>query len=443
MLTSEKVQSLQADAADMESGSSNQLTLDVQRNNVGGSIRRLDPYSMVRQNHMSQNDEDETTASYELKFGLTHQTCDAGSAIVEVQSQENSLLSIPAKQSSNQTCAFSVYGQSWSCRQGCRCSCHDRKTAEMKFSLPSIVRNICGDVFGGYTGYPVNSTRCDNRNCLRRSQMRLRVVYLFPAWFLKSSIELLVKRSFSGITINLKICRVLQWESGCIFQYARDGNLQLLEQRLIEDPTCVNAQMETGNFPLDAALLWNRMDVARFLLRNGADPYIEGGRNCPSIARATQLVLSNSHSPEVCCMITELLPISAYIEEMGFSFLTKVVIGLCPIHLKSVLQSRDPSILKHLESEDESGRRPLHWAAVRNAPATARELLEAGADVNAKTAFEKRTPLRLAVMCRFRDATQLVGELLNAGADLEQTDGERDTIFSTHAKWATCLSFAN
>lgn len=70
--------------------------------------------------------------------------------------------------------------------------------------------------------------------------------------------------------------------------------------------------------------------------------------------------------------------------------------------------------LDSVKTTQADGMTALHWAAFHEAGAIAQQLIDAGADVNAKTAYSI-TPLSIA--CE-RDNAQMVELLLNAGADV-------------------------
>ncbi|MCS5717671.1 ankyrin repeat domain-containing protein [Herbiconiux sp. CPCC 205763] len=66
-------------------------------------------------------------------------------------------------------------------------------------------------------------------------------------------------------------------------------------------------------------------------------------------------------------------------------------------------------------AKDSNGWTPLHFAAQEHAVATARELIRLGSDVNARDKFEK-PPLSVAVYAA-GEADQMVTLLLDSGAD--------------------------
>ncbi|ETS82463.1 hypothetical protein PFICI_04339 [Pestalotiopsis fici W106-1] len=332
---------------------------------------------------------------------------------------------------SSQACAFAVHSQPSNCADKCPCSCHRRRPLESRFSLPPLLRNICGTLFGGYKGDPIVSSRCDRSQCLRQGHMRLRLTYLFPSWFLRRVLHTFINWSQGSITVSLKTCDIRASESFAAFKSAHEGNLQVLEQCLRDDPAGVNAWAVNGSAPLHAAIYVGWVQGVETLLKYGADAYLEGPGNPSAISKASQLILCERLSPSICCRLVELLPVSSYVKDLDLSFLAKVVIGICPISLESILQSHDPLILAQLDSLDESGRTPLHWAAARNDAVASRILIQAGANVNIRTALENYTPLTEAIRCSPADTTILVDTLIDAGADINAVDSYKLTPLTT------------
>lgn len=269
--------------------------------------------------------------------------------------------------------------------------------------------------------------------------MRLHLTYIFPTWFLRYVLHTLINWSHGSITFSLKLCDIRPNESFPAFFCALQGNIDVLEQCLREDPTCVNAWSANGATPLHSALHVSWMQGVEVCLKYGADPYSEGPGIPSAISKATQMILCEMLSPSDCCKLVELLPISSYINDIDLSFLAKVVIGICPVSLESILQSRDPLILAQIDSLDETGRTPLHWAAARNDAFASRKLIQAGANVNVPSALGNYTPLTEAILQSTVDTTILVDTLIDAGADVNSMDNFSMTPFLT-ACWTADLS---
>lgn len=75
------------------------------------------------------------------------------------------------------------------------------------------------------------------------------------------------------------------------------------------------------------------------------------------------------------------------------------------------------------EVKDDNGMGPLHWAAKNGHPEVAETLIDAGADVNAKTVNAASvTPLHLACTSPAFGTTQVVDVLIRKGADVDTGD---------------------
>lgn len=58
-----------------------------------------------------------------------------------------------------------------------------------------------------------------------------------------------------------------------VVQAAEAGDLERVQELVLEDPQMVNYQEENKHTPLEKAVKGNHLGVARFLLQHGADPY--------------------------------------------------------------------------------------------------------------------------------------------------------------------------
>ena len=103
-------------------------------------------------------------------------------------------------------------------------------------------------------------------------------------------------------------------------------------------------------------------------------------------------------------------------------------LGYTPLHYAA--ESGKPDIVKVLikvgadvDAKDKDGDTPLHITAFNGYTAIAKALLEAGAEVNAKNNYG-RTPLHVAAQL---GRLETVEALLEAGADPTVTDGDGET----------------
>lgn len=97
----------------------------------------------------------------------------------------------------------------YQCDRFCLCQCH-RVT---NLATPNSLGNVIGRLFIGYVGVPLLNHRTCNRVTCRhgRSQMRIRIAYLFPLWFALRLIALTITKasttfmwtlSFPAVTLS-------------------------------------------------------------------------------------------------------------------------------------------------------------------------------------------------------------------------------------------------
>lgn len=343
------------------------------------------------------------------------------------------------QQSSSDTVSFTMSsGNSFSqCDRDCPCSCHPKETRRTLSAFPRVLAGICGAMFIGYTGYPVTRPACDHRFCRKRGQMQLAVVYFFPLWFLRSVLVFMMNKTMSsGITIRLSLYQRVTVVPGDIFSAADTGDLELGRRCIRENPACVNfISAVNGRTPLSHSVPQADIPFIQMLLQNGADPYIqaEPSPSAVKIGAYYILVQDENYTPQLVQEIRTILPISQAIDDMEFSLLHKVVLGISPLNLKTLLQSRDRTVLGLLNSTDETGRTPLHWAAARNDARATQELLEAGADIN-PLGMRRRSPLAEAITSGYDDCVDI---LLSAGADIHSTSEDGFSIFHLAAVYST------
>ena len=64
------------------------------------------------------------------------------------------------------------------CRPWCSCQCHIRRSVR----TPEVVSGFLGSLFIGYSGVPVLTQSCSEKQCRRRSTLRVVASYQFPQW---------------------------------------------------------------------------------------------------------------------------------------------------------------------------------------------------------------------------------------------------------------------
>ena len=199
-----------------------------------------------------------------------------------------------------------------------------------------------------------------------------------------------------------------------LHQAVRDGNLAEVE-RLIKTGENVNSVDRAGSTPLLDATFSGRLEMARFLLAQGADPNLPNAENGAS--PLSYAVLS-SHP----AMVQLLLASGAHVD-------TRSRDGGSLLHLAASKENQ-PVVQLLLDAHadltvlDAQGRTPLDSAILHGQSGTASLLLKAGADVKHVHAADGRGPLHEASI---KGLAALIEPLVEAGADAVQRDRSGQT----------------
>jgi hypothetical protein len=76
-------------------------------------------------------------------------------------------------------------------------------------------------------------------------------------------------------------------------------------------------------------------------------------------------VITGADDKETLDQLELLCPISKAIADFEFNFIHKVVVGVCPVNLGTVLQSADSNVFAQVNRQDNLGKIPLMWAVAR------------------------------------------------------------------------------
>lgn len=167
----------------------------------------------------------------------------------------------------------------------------------------------------------------------------------------------------------------------------------------------INHQNANGNTPLHDAINWGGDDVAKLLIKEGADVCISNGVKRSPIHEATA---RNKHHL-VKALIPMHQPNFAYQDAYGVSPLHAAVTSNLDAETEMILKQR-PDIVN---ITNHPGKTPLHDGAERGRPDCVKILLKYGADIS-KLDRKGRSPLYYAVEKSRPRTTRL---LLDHGAD--------------------------
>jgi ankyrin repeat protein len=184
-----------------------------------------------------------------------------------------------------------------------------------------------------------------------------------------------------------------------------------IAQLLINNGANVNAQNKDGNTPLHKASEHGNTEVAKLLIENGANV------NAQDKNGLTPLHVAIRYFTEIALLLIN----------KGASLFAKTIKGLHPLDLaqgestKILLQKVD------VNTHDQDGHTPLHYASQKGLSDAAKNLIARGAAINAQDNYG-RTPLHYA---SFYGREDIVNLLLAAGADRDLKDTMGKNAFDT------------
>lgn len=177
------------------------------------------------------------------------------------------------------------------------------------------------------------------------------------------------------------------WTSDAI----RDGKIDAIRDRVLKEPGYLESRDFVDETPLSAAIVWGQVELVRFLLEQGANPNVEfnDGESCLRMAAASDRDGAGD-------IVALLIAAGADVRE-------EEAIGDTPLH--AAASNGNVEIARQLieagadvnrRTEIDGGDTPLLSAAFSGEPETVRFLLEHGADATMRNEISDRTPLETA-----------------------------------------------
>jgi hypothetical protein len=115
------------------------------------------------------------------------------------------------------------------CRPWCSCRCHVRR----ELRTPGLAKRFIGSLFIGYSGVPMVTPQCDEKQCRKRSTSRIILSYQFPEWFWERSLfTSFMTASLSGPEMLIRVSNTIPYACET-YQHCIDGNAPGL-RRLFE-----------------------------------------------------------------------------------------------------------------------------------------------------------------------------------------------------------------
>jgi ankyrin repeat protein len=201
-----------------------------------------------------------------------------------------------------------------------------------------------------------------------------------------------------------------------LMYYMKENNFDDMDQKLKSNPDIINYQVgEKNTSLLQQAIIYDKPDIVKVLLDNGADINLLDNINMPPLNTAI-----NEKNTEIANILIE----------RGANVNYKNIYGITPQHLAA--KTKNNSVLKNLLSKkeieidpmDNTGASPLIYASIIGDIECMKILLDNGANINVID-INGRTPIFYALESGQIDALKL---LIDKGADLNKKDKKGNTL---------------
>ena len=253
------------------------------------------------------------------------------------------------------------------CPSWCSCACHSRRNLRS----PGILAALIGELNIYYSGR-------NRYTCSCSSSSWFNAAYRFPQFLLGRYISFIYQYGkTTGPEFLLRVPVVMPWDHK-LWRCLIDGDIPAVQKmfdRGLASPLDVSPN---GNNSLIYAADIASAELVNFLIDQGVDcNFATEIGDTPSEMlwdRAYGGMLGEDGS----VIVSKIAWTNDNLDDMGFSTLHKIILGVVFKNLRTVLEATTDSV----NSTDSRGRPPLHWAVICNDAPAVETLLEFGADPN-------------------------------------------------------------
>ena len=203
------------------------------------------------------------------------------------------------------------------CELWCDCKCHVRWT----FKCPWVLETVTGRINVQYTG---QQPECSKAQCKRTSTAPLRITYHLPKYLLNRNVTMTIHYSpLEGPTFALHVPRVTAW-AHMYWNYANSGDLPAIQNMFAQGRASPYDLNLIGCNALMYKGVLQNLKVARFLVEQGADPYIQCVTGRAPINLLTDFAFSGKFGSEGISIIGSIVKDIDYLRLAAFLFCTRL-----------------------------------------------------------------------------------------------------------------------
>jgi ankyrin repeat protein len=306
------------------------------------------------------------------------------------------------------------------CNNGCSCNCH-RQGIDREWTFNAF-RLLIGTLRVLYRWPRQGNPQCGDNQCrIRYREACIQIDYNFPNWLLPIILTFILWSSPTRPELLLRVCRRIPFNStylaGSIFSYIYKKDIEGAKRALRRKQCSLYDIMEDGDEwcnVLREAVSYRFTAMVKLLVDEGIDPLpISQNDSIQSMALFSSLCSFKQKN-----WFMKVIPFSSFMkyadEEMGFTDLHKIILGILPLDLRQSLCN--PYLQAQINNPGSKGITPLTLASMRGDTLAIQLLIENGANINGQSEV-RGSPLKNA--CRYGnvDAVRL---LLDAGAEVNK-----------------------
>lgn len=318
--------------------------------------------------------------------------------------------SIPSKGQAvdTDTLTVRVSARSKYCGPYCRCQCHITR----KWRTPAILAGFLGRWSVTYSGIPYMTAQCNDISCGYKQQPRFSVYYYFPRRYLSKALTVSYGKGLLGDPeLLLRVPNIIS-STAKAFKCLEKNDIGTLKRLFEGGDASPYDETSDGTTYLHCAIggaagFRGNINMARFLLANGADPQRANHLGFS----AYDLVLHHQTTPRHSRTKLDWYSLGYgwNIENLSLTSLHKILLGFEHRDLEDQVQKSAALINTH----DRGGRTPLILASAMGDSSAVTTLLEHGASPTI-TWRGSSAPIHYAArLC----SANAVSALLEHGAD--------------------------
>lgn len=352
-------------------------------------------------------------------------------------------------------------------RPSCRCQCHKGRTSlqSARWALMAF-RSALGSFSLHFTVTNAtpssrDSSTCNIPECKFSCQKRssVRVTYTFPTWLFHTAVTAVFSDRLGTPELLLRVIRRIPPASisYSIMGNVRRGEIYSVRRELqMRRHTVFDVHGVDGTTLIGSAILRQNLDLIRLLIQEGADIFQEDDKgNAPFRDVLMQIYATPHLSPRYRQELEGMMPIDQALEQAELPDLHKIAMGIMCWDIREYLQGTDIDV-NAMDAFDRTalwyasckgdidavaallatgaqpnldpGYGPLHIASRYGHYEVACRLLDAGADVDARSQWLV-TPLMSAAATTY-DTEAVAAELVRRGADVNAINNHGTSALS-------------